>query len=289
MNLISFSGGQTKITSLTGAAVVIKKHFGMNVNVCGVSSGAFVAICYAMNLLPTLTQIVLKMTLDTIFSYCNRPINKKGKFTLFAISKISIGKNYIGHMDNLEKALREIITKDAFHVYQGAEYMPAVYIAALNAKTTEIEVFNIKRESYERAIKILMASASMPIYSKPVYISGTPYFDAGLKDHNIAYKVLRTQSSAKYKKVISVFSRPEKDTKRRPIKKLIDVAKNALLRSFNEEISHNDDQLARAFCDRHSVGYIGVYIPDYMEEMFDTSKNQLGFDLGTKAANNALK
>lgn len=288
--LISFSGAATKIPALYGSAEIIREKVRLEDSVlCGVSAGGIMAALYAMDLLPEVYGQMLELKLSDIFSYFNRPVNEKGNITPFAIVKVAQGKSYLGVMDNLEKTLKSFITEDVFNTYIRSKFSPDCYLGMLNAATTEIVMVNIKSTGYEAAIKCIMASAAMPIFTKGVELFNSVYYDGALKDHTIALRVLSVKNDYRFKKCINVFARPKDQSQQVKHSTLIQLVSNVVIGSFQEEVSKDDDILTEKACRQLGIVYNPIYIDQYLNRYFDTSKNKIGYDLGIKAATEQLK
>lgn len=288
--LISFSGASTKIPALYGASQQIKEKVKLeNTVVCGVSAGGILASFYAMDLLDDVYYQMLDLKLSDIFSYTNRPVNSKGKITPFALLKIIQGKPYIGVMDNLETTIKSFITKDVFDRYVRSRYAPDCFVGMLNATTTEIVTVNIKSTGYEAAIKSILASAAMPLFTKGIEIFGSTYYDGALKDHTVALNVLKSDNDYRFKSVINVFARPKNQKQHVHHGNIISLLSNVVIGSFQEEISKDDDLLTQQYCKEKGYIYSPIYIDRYISHYFDTSKNKIGYELGVKAVKEQLK
>lgn len=267
MKLISFSGGATKIPGLLGVAEAFVSTGVKPDILAGVSSGAITAAIYGMGLTKQSRDLIMNMTLDTIFDI--KPVNKKGKFTLCALWRLINGKSSLGRMGSLEKLMRQVITQDLYEAYQDTPSTPPVLVMAVNFSDGSRKLWNLKEEPYELGIKAIMASCSIPVMAEPVEIEGKFYFDGGLRDHNPIIKILEDFSGIT--KAIGVYSRPE-DHKILPstFKRKIFPILTRSVDILNLEVSKSDELMSLLLSEREKIEMENIFLPAVMHHLYDT-------------------
>src|SRR5688572_29909699 len=113
MKHLGISGGGTKIAGLLGAAEVLLKEKNFKPDVIyGISAAAILSVPLVMHKFDAVKEIVLNLTLDTFFSEC--PVKDNGSIRLAAVLKAILRKPYLGKQGNLEKTIRNVISREDF-------------------------------------------------------------------------------------------------------------------------------------------------------------------------------
>ena len=288
MKALFMSGGATKFVSIVAAARTLQEDFDYKPDViAGVSSGSISGLIMACNLLDVGIEIGKELTLDTIFDKC--PFNDKGNITLGAIVRLLRGKNYIGKMGNLEKLIKAVVTRDIFEAYQNDDKSPEVAVMAVNATSRARQIWWLKRLDYNKAIKAVMASSSIPGMAPPVEIDGQYYYDGGLRDHSPGNYILdKTDYGGWIKEAVTIFSRPE-DYKTPAStswkKNVATVFMDLVFPVMNMEISKNDEFVENTISIARGIRYRPIFIDPFANSLFDVNSERMeqGYQNGVKA------
>lgn len=273
----SYSGGATKIPFLAGAGIGIREknpHYSPDI-IVGISSGAATALMLALGKEEELRDIVLHLQLSTFFSHS--PVNKEGKLTISSpIRGLLTGS--LGRMDNLKKLIEETISEKEFNMYKYDEFKPSVLIGitTLN-RSNDFRLVDLKSVSYDDMINIIVASASIPIYTNPIKIQNELFYDGGLMYHN-AGRLLLENLGNKITSYISVYSRPEEDN-------TIDEKFNGtsmtrtlskVIEQLQMVISYNDAVVEQKLQKLHSIKlFEQVYSEKIMKGLYDVNSERL--------------
>lgn len=277
MKLLSFSGAATKIAAHAahGKGILEVENFKPNI-VAGVSSGALVILPLLLGKHRELKKLTTTLKLSDIFD--SEPVNNKGKVTAKAIIN-SVFSGALGSMVNLELLLRSMVSETEFNLLMGKLRCPLIYVGVTNVTKDSKDSFELVRLnelSYDLAISYIVASCSIPIYSPPVKINDSYYFDGGLKMHNPATAVIR-----KYKdrltEVYSVYSRPENDENLdfgysgksigRTISKTFDVIQSG--------ISFENQKTEKELSHKYGIKLVQKFSPRILKGIYDVDNNRL--------------
>lgn len=270
--VLSISGGATKIAGLLGVAESLKDKGYRPEVIAGVSSGSIIAILYATGLLSQVRTEILNMNLDTIFDI--KPVNSKGKFTLRALWRLIQGKDSLGRMGNLEKLIRKYITTSVWGRFLHNENAPDVIVMAVDFLSGSRKTWNLKGLDYETAIKVIMASCSIPIMTPPVVIDNTPYYDGGLRDHNPSPKVIEIYGP--HLDIVSIYSRPEdyRVLDGYPVSRMIPIMSRTI-EILNIEVSKGDEDYTKLISQMIGTDNQYIYLPPIMQHLYDTDHTRL--------------
>ncbi len=238
MNILSISGGSTKIPFLAGASLELMRNKKYDVFV-GSSSGALLSLALAVGNVRNVQSSVLNFGIKDIFT--ENPETRWGKIK--AVWR-AITKGYLFDQSRLYETIKEVVSKEEFDQWKDNPRAPSAHVCAINIETGSIVVVNLKRHDYEIALKWVMASASIPVFTSPIEIHGQKYVDGGLREHNpiSSYMKKYPYSGAN---IDMVFSRP-KDLS--GIKKTAKGLIGTLTRTIEImewEISKSDEQIAK--------------------------------------------
>ena len=260
---LSISGGATDIVTLAGCIMsLLEKGFSPN-SFSGVSAGAILSLPLALRKYAQIESLVKNFSLDTIFD--KKPIGNKGGLSAGAITRVAFGKKSFGTYGNLRKTLMSVVSKDDF-----AKLDCDIFIGVTNFTNGNSEIHNIRYCSYEDAIDFIIASASIPLFSEPVKIKGSEYFDGGIRDHCIANKLLDQYS---FDELVTIYVRDavKKDF---DCSDIIKIAERTIqIRS--SEISLSDQRIESEICHRKGIKYQTFNLVGQMESYFDCDKERI--------------
>lgn len=288
---LGISGGGTKIRGLYAAAKQVIKEYGYVPDYySGISAGSILGVPLALRLYDEIEEITSNMTLKTFFS--QSPVNKKNKISIWAALRalgglIGITKNNsLGHMGNLYKIYKKVVTEERFNEYKSSSIYFPVYVGYVDGITGARFYVNLKDLNYEDHVKAVVASSSIPVFTKPVEIFNKVGFDGGVRDHIGTSWML---DEFNITKSISIYSRPDDltgylDTKWKP-KNVFDV----LMRSMDimlMEISKSDERIEDEICQRKNIPQKKIFLPKIMDGFYDVTpaKLKLLYDAGAKSA-----
>ena len=301
MKHLGISGGGTKIGGLFGACEVLMQERGYKPDVIsGISAGAILSVPLALGKFDAVRKLVLNYDLDTFFS--KPPIKDDGSVrALNAIGQIISGKHYLGDQANLEDALAGVVSKKEFERYRNDDSLPQCIVGAVDFYTGSRLYVNLKEQSYELFLKLVNASASIPIFTKGVALSGSIrdfegnttsgkmlLYDGGVRDHIGSARILDSNTYG-IQESWSVFSRPRDyrvlSDKFEP-KSILDILAR-YVDINNVEISKNDEQeIDRISNERGIKQHPHVYLPRVMDHVYDISPENLQkvYEAGKQAA-----
>jgi len=165
---LSISGGSTKIPMLAGAAITLLKDKGYKPSyIVGTSSGGILALALALGKYDEVEELVKNFTLDTVFD--KKPVNEKGKITLNGKLRILAGKESLGTQNAVIDAIKKIVTKEDYANYLKLDF-PIVYIGVVEFRTGRRFYINLKEQTYEKYLRFVLATGSIPGFVEGVRI-----------------------------------------------------------------------------------------------------------------------
>lgn len=274
LNHLGMSGGSTKIAGIFGAAeMAVEKGFKPDI-ISGISAGSILALPLAMGKIHEIKEEVLNFNLDTIFD--RKPVNKKGKLTLGAIFRALTGKPYLGSMGNLVKTIKKVITKEEFYDFINDQDNPLVFMGVINYKDGSRYYHLVNNSTYDRYLKMMLASASIPVFTPAVKMDNNFYYDGGIRDHCPSSWIMKTVPGIKNN--VSIFSRP-KDYHMKDLEWKPEGIVNVLQRTIdimNIEISKNDELLENVYAEELGLtSHKQIFLPSLMDSLYDTKKENI--------------
>lgn len=268
MKLLSISGGSTKIAGLFGVAKAInEKNYNPDIYV-GISAGSVLALPIMLGKWKETEKMILNLSLDDFF--INKPVNEKGKLTLNAIGRVITGKISLGTQD-VGKAIRKIVSEKEFESLKKTD--KKIFVGTVNFHTGKREYFNVLEYNFVEALALINASASIPLFVEPVKFKGQLYFDGGVRDHSGANIILNQFSELK--EVVSIYSRSSiAGLKEWSPSDLFSVLERTV-DIMSNEISQNDEQLERVYCENNNIKLSTYYLPIMLKTLYDVNKERL--------------
>jgi predicted acylesterase/phospholipase RssA len=292
MKHLGISGGGTKISGLYGAAEVIllDKKYSPEI-ISGISAGALLSVPLALGKFEIIKEKVLNFDLKTFFNV--PPIKPNGKIRIWnAIKKIIGGKHYLGEQFNLEKTLSDVVNREDYEDYQNNDEYPICIVGSVDFYTGGRVYVNLKEKeiSYEKFLKFVNASASIPVFTSGIRIN-EPFkdfegniiddevllYDGGVRDHSPSSKILES-NIFNIKESSTIFSRPD-DYKVLPkdfIPKNILEILNRNIDISLVEVSKNDEYKEnQVINEKNIVKHTTIYLPRVMDNFYDVDKDKL--------------
>lgn len=295
--LVNISGGAIKFIALIACFRKLIKSGVKPEAVSGVSAGAIISLFYVCGKLEEAYELAKKShDRRLIFSKKNDPVGNIGGFSIHAIWKIITGKSYAGVMDNLEKNIRSVITPKVFRNYtKDIVNNPDCWILSIDERTSAKVLVNLKYLEYESAIRHVIGSSSIAPLIKPSEVAHKSSLhklnDGGHRDHSAGSEVLLKKT---FNRCITIFSRPEieeyQDQEVGDSKNFINRLLNFTVKTFNKEISINDENREFEICKRSNCEYHPVYLESFVSSNYDITTEQIqrGIYIGESAANKLI-
>lgn len=280
---LNLSGGSLKIAGHLGVCETLLKTYKPNV-LSGTSAGALMCL-----LIPNVDwddindpnlklykNTILNITPDYIWNL--KPVNKNGSITIPAAFRVITGASSLGDMSNLEYTIKSLISPDMFYKNFSNSKYKHIFINTVSFNTGAREVFDITKLSYENAIRVVIASSSIPVFAQPVESINTPkeyFYDGGVRNHVPSTWVLNNLKNVS--ESVTVFTRP-KDCKiiegmwepsniYEVLTRTIDI--------MNLEISKSDEKEEKLICERDHIKLTQLFLPKVLESLYDTDNGRL--------------
>ena len=292
MKHLGISGGGTKIAGLFGVAesIIYDKAYQPDI-ISGISAGAILAVPLALGKRELIKEQVLNLEMKDFFE--TSPIKKNGKIkTWNAIWKIVFGKHYLGDQKNLEKTLAKAVSMEEFENYKADDSKAICIVGSVDFYTGKRFYINLKTVSYENFLKFVNASASIPIFTPGIEMSGdiedfegdssgfpkALLFDGGVRDHSPTHKLL--DSEFPITETTTIFSRPDKIEDILNPKDFVPRNLLSILERYveitNAEVSKNDEHLEEDIIKQKGIIDHGTfYLPRIMQGVYDIDKARL--------------
>lgn len=287
--LINISGGAIKFIGLVACLRELVKKGIVPSTITGVSSGAIISFCYACGKLEQAYEIGKKTdNIRIIFSRKNDPTR-----ILNVIRNLILGRNYIGVMDNLEKNIRQVVTKYDFDRYKhGIDSIDCFILSVNEIDGTEVLV-NLKDLEYDQAIDHVIGSSSISptVKSRKTILRGVAMnlIDGGHRDHSAGANTLRAAEN-KFDECLTIWSRDKKSKyikeRLNDVSNLFDRIMNSVIPTFIKEVSINDEYEERSLCQKLGVRYYPIYLKKFHSSTYKISKKEIanGINIGVTAA-----
>lgn len=268
--LLDGSGGSTKGVGIYNAWKTIFDS-GVKPNyISGVSVSCLLSVPFALGKFKELENILDNFCLKTIFK--NPPINEKGKLSFLSILNVIRKKSGLAKMNSLEKLLRKLVTKQDFENYKTNKKYPTCIGMAVNFQDGSRFFFDCKKINYEQYINYTIASCSIPVYSEPVFFEGKTLLDGGVRNHSIAFDLVKELNVTH---VFSVFSRPE-------TAKLEGFKANGVLSVLSQtleimqnEISKQSENWLKENCKDLKINLKMIFLPQVLNSLYDVDRTRL--------------
>jgi predicted patatin/cPLA2 family phospholipase len=294
MTLINISGGAIKLIALISCLQELVRSGVKPKTVSGVSAGSIIAFCYVCGKLDEAMEIARKShDIRVIFSKLNDPTRLFNQ-----IRNLILGKNYLGVMDNLERNLRKIVTREDFEFY--TENVPInCFILSVNERNQKQVVVNLKDLPYNAAIDHVIGSASiapMIVARKTIMNHGLVELnDGGHRDHSAGAYLLKNRYIKKHKECITIWSRPEPDVyssvSPKDVSNFFKRLSNFTISTFVRELSLNDEYQEKDECEEQGLIYSPIYTDYFTDSTYNITPEQVkqGEQIGRTAARKYLR
>ena len=259
----------------------------------GVSSGSIIQFAANISGVKKMAEKAVSFTSDDVFY--QDPLSFSGK--VYAGVRLIAGRLYLYDQSKLEKTLRSVVSESDFLKWQNDESKAPIFAVSVDFETAEVISHNLKFLTYSQAILAVMASSSIPVYTKPIELFGRQLVDGGVRTHCPSPLALSRHKDIDL--CLSVFSRPEQLEHYKynmPKEKLFSA--NALkiagrvLDITNLDISESDARIADAVCKESNIEHIKIFTEELLGNgVYETTKedNRNFYKLGLRQFKNTFK
>lgn len=295
-NSLSISGGGTKFIGIFGMMQPILEKWSPDI-VTATSAGALFA--------PLIRIIDWKDPNDPIKHQCLelfsrlqpsdiwdvKPVNSRGKITFAGALRAVTEYPSMGSMKNLEKMYRKIVTEELFTDHVMDEI--SIFVNSVDYNTGAIYRKDISKVGYNKAIKLIMASSSIPVYAEPYNNYGSYLFDGGVREHNAGRWLIDSFAPVNH---LSIYTRPQdynitiEDWK--PSNVLEVLSRTIEIQSM--EISKKDEQLEKDMARFRGTKLTQLFMPAIMKNVYDLDQDRLyelyeqSYQIGKEYADSSL-
>lgn len=191
------------------------------------------------------------------------------------VKNFLFGKIALLEYKGLKKILEKEITQDDLEHYQNSD-LPDCYGGVVDFETFEELYYNIKDKkkfkNVEDVHKLILASASIPIYAPYQELFKRKLYDGGARSHIGSGWALDSLKDFDY--ILSVYSRSDdwKDYKKQFVHKLIWVL-NRSMEALTLDMSFEDSAKAKRKAKRKGVKLLEIFAPQKLQSStFQASK-----------------
>jgi len=281
--LLSGPGGSTKGAGIGPALCeVVRQGFDFDYYV-GVSYSSVIAVPMALGMHIEIEEQSTTLNHNKFFDVS--PMTKTGKISsaaiwrliksIFAPKKV----NSLG-IQNVQKLLRQFVTKERFERYQNGDF-PIVYICAVEVGGQMPTVWNIKEKehvNYETYLDMVSASSRIPVWTQPqevTYKGETRlYYDGGMTDTNAGSLILELHEDID--EMVSIYPGPMPllASNADEVKGIIGAIEWTIDTMLRDIIRH-DIINEKDVCEHRSIGLKQIFLPNILKNLYDTNPERL--------------
>jgi predicted acylesterase/phospholipase RssA len=285
LKIVNISGGGTKGAGIAGQLTTLMEEYDYKPDIItGVSYGAMAIIPTLLKKYKELKEITLSITQKKIFSV--PPVNSKGKLTWqayfrFFLSQIKKNVDSLGEQKNLTELFKTLVTPSEFYTLIQSLDCPQMYVAIVNINSGQLEVIRLNELNYENMVKVVIASASIPVYTSLVQIGNKRYADGGLGNHICNWYMLEKYGE-NISEMYNLYSRDEAASILDNIKDRYTI-KNILGQSIDILIKNHSKTLQAATdfkCSVFGIKNINVFLPNILTHFYDTQNLDKLYEAG---------
>jgi predicted acylesterase/phospholipase RssA len=174
-NACVLSGGGYKIPQHIGSVCALNDK-GIKIDAwSGVSSGAIVAFLAAFDKYDAMRELALTFKDNQVFN--GSPNSALGLIKM--PFRLAMGKGLFDQ-SRLIDTLSKIVSEEEYNLRIRDM---RIYIGCGRLAAKDVVYFNLKDYDYSTALKMVLASASIPLVTDTVKIDGVFYLDGGYQDH----------------------------------------------------------------------------------------------------------
>lgn len=285
-NLLSGPGASTKGAGVGPALCeCIRQGYQYDYYV-GVSYSSVIAVPLALGMLYEIEQQSSTLSHNKFMDV--NPMTKKGGLTVRGIwrairSIFSPKKVNSFGIQNVQKLLKQFVTREIFEQYQQGDY-PIIYICAVEVGSKKAVLWNIKESehvNYETYLNMVSASSRIPIWTQPqevTYKGETKlYYDGGITDTNAATLVLGIHDDIT--EVMSIYPRPEIVIHKNPSEVHgIFGSKGSIpwmIETLVDDNIEDDIKYERKECEDRNIKLTQIFLPKVLLNLYDVDPDRL--------------
>jgi predicted acylesterase/phospholipase RssA len=270
MKHLGLSGAGFAIPGIAGAAYQILKDGYKPDIISGVSSGAILSFIFtfADKPLELIEKEITNFSSSDVFD--TPPLTKKGKLSFKGIFNL-IFKGYFSSKNNLEKTLIRLVPEDTFYCKQNNFNTPISLVLCVDLLSGSRVIKKLNDLTYLEAISAVVASASIPIFTKPVKTDKNVLVDGGLRHHILTTHVFR---NFPIEENWNIFSRPQ-DFKKPIEEKQLKNSLQVLTRTIEImqfEISKSDELLSDLLASTKGINHNNIFVDRILNNVYQEDK-----------------
>lgn len=266
MKHLGLSGAGFAIPGIAGSAYqLIKQGYEPDI-ISGVSSGAILAflLTYSNKPLEILENNITNFSAKDVFD--TPPLKKSGRISVMGIFNL-ITKGYFSKKDKLEKTLKKYVTEEDFYCKKNNIKTPICLVLCVDLLSGKRIVKNLSDLSYANAVNMVIASASIPIFTKPLKMDKNVLVDGGVRNHILTPYVFKNYDITEN---WSVYSRPQ-DFQKPMDEKSLKNSVSILMRTIEImqfEISKSDEEYSNMFAEKKGIIHNSIFLDRLLKNVY---------------------
>lgn len=285
LKIVNISGAATKGAGIAGQLITLMEEYNYKPDIItGVSYGAMAIIPTLLKKYNELREVTLSITQNKIFSI--PPVNGKGRLTWqayfrFFLSQIKKNIDSLGEQKNLTKLFKSLVSPDEFYSLVDDVNCPQMYVAIVDINSGQVEIKCLNELGYETMVKVVIASASIPVYTSLIQIGNKRYADGGLGNHICNWYMLEKYGE-NISEMYNLYSRDEEASildnikDNYTIKKILGQTIDILIKNHSKTL-----QAATDFkCGVFGIRNINVFLPNILTHFYDTQNLDKLYEAG---------
>lgn len=270
MKHLGLSGAGFAIPGIAGAAYeLIQRGYKPDI-ISGVSSGAILGfiLTYSNDPLSVIENNITNFTAKDVFD--TPPLNNKGRLTFMGIFNL-ITKGYFSTKGALEKTLMKYVTEEEFYCKQNNFNTPDFYVLCVDLIKGKRIVKNLRDLNYQEAVSTVVASASIPLFTKPLKTDENLLVDGGVRNHILTPWILENFNITE---TWSVYSRPKdffKEVQLNDVSSSIEVLIR-VVEIMQFELSKSDEQISELLCTKKGLTNNCIYLDRILKNVYQEDR-----------------
>jgi len=280
---LALSGTSTKLPFTAGALKRLIEDGNQFDLIVGTSGGSIAGFMYAIGATDYLFKKSVDYSLSELFGE-----NIKSRFGRVRAILRYLFKGHLYNFDGLHNLLDTPEVYQLYKQWSTSQDGPRMFAHCYNEDEAQSVFIDLKKVGYEKALKAIVASCSIPVAVPPVNIDGVDLFDGGYDSH-IGSEWLVSKYGFKMESLVSIYSRVQdireykKDLK--PSSKL-ERAERILETKIIKE-SHRAEMSTRKLCKYKRIKDTYIFAPQILQRsLYQSNKkeNEKLFKLGYEHA-----
>jgi predicted patatin/cPLA2 family phospholipase len=284
MKALVISGGASKMPFSIGCAQELLKENSYNLLI-GTSAGGIVCSMASVSKLDILLNTVLNFRLKDVFNTV--PIKENGKLTFIGFCRLLLNKTSIGKNKRFRNNIKSLFKIEDFNTLSKSKIV--LKVGVTNFNSGQIEYPCNLDNNYEDFMDWVYTSTNLPIFTEPMYLKNSWYFDGGVIDYAGISEAIKSGASdidVVFHSPINIQEKPDWKPKN-----IIEIAKRTIDISLNM-VAQDDVIIAQLLADNKKVN-IRYFAPEkeLSETVYNLNKNDLmsWYKLGIEASKKPSK